>query len=261
MYTTTSTDGTTIAFDQIGQGPVIILITGALNYSKFGVVGDLVPLLSDDFTVINYDRRGRGCSSNNLPYSVDKEVEDINALIDAAGGTAYLYGHSAGAALALFAASALGEHVKALVAYEPPVSDNWWTDLTPKMAIRQSKKTIAKGQNLKMITRFMRFVGMSENLINETLASEHREALIGMAPTLIYEAEILLESRHFLTHQARYATQPILLLAGDKSFPTVLKAQNFFAKALPNAQTKVLQGQSHSVEAVVLAPILKSFFK
>lgn len=261
MHTTTSTDGTTIAFDLIGQGPTIILITGALNYSKFGGVGELVPLLSNDFTVINYDRRGRGGSGNNLPYSVDKEIEDINSLINAAGGTAFLYGHSAGAALALFAASALGDCVKAVAAYEPPMSDNWWSDLPTKAAIRQSKRMLAKGQNLEMITQFMRFVGMSTNLIDETLASEHREVLIDMAPTLVYEAEILLESRHFLKHNARHVTQPVLLLAGTKSFGTVLKVQDIFAKALPHAQTKLLQGQSHSVEANVLAPTFKSFFK
>jgi len=261
MHTTTSTDGTIIAFDQTGQGPAIILITGALNYSKFGLVKDLVPLLSNDFTVINYDRRGRGGSGNNLPYSVDKEIEDINSLINAAGGTAFLYGHSAGAALALFAASALGDCVKAVAAYEPPMSDNWWSDLPTKAAIRQSKRMLAKGQNLEMITQFMRFVGMSTNLIDETLASEHREVLIDMAPTLVYEAEILLESRHFLKHNARHVTQPVLLLAGTKSFGTVLKVQDIFAKALPHAQTKLLQGQSHSVEANVLAPTFKSFFK
>jgi pimeloyl-ACP methyl ester carboxylesterase len=260
MHSTTRTDGTTIAFDLIGQGPTIILITGALNYSKFGGVGELVPLLSNDFSVINYDRRGRGGSGNNLPYSVDKEIEDINSLINATGGPAFLYGHSAGAALALFAASALGDCVKAVAAYEPPISDNWWSDLPTKAAIRQSKRMLAKGQNLEMITQFMRFVGMSTNLIDETLASEHREVLIDMAPTLVYEAEILLESRHFLKHNAHHVTQPALLLAGDKNFRTVLKVQGFYAKALPHAQTKVLHGQTHSVEATVLAPVLKSLF-
>jgi pimeloyl-ACP methyl ester carboxylesterase len=260
MHSTTSTDGTTIAFDLIGQGPTIILITGALNYSKFGGVGELVPLLSNDFSVINYDRRGRGGSGNNLPYSVDKEIEDINSLINATGGPAFLYGHSAGAALALFATSALGDCVKAVAAYEPPISDNWWSDLPTKAAIRQSKRMLAKGQNLEMITQFMRFVGMSTNLIDETLASEHREVLIDMAPTLVYEAEILLESRHFLKHNAHHVTQPALLLAGDKNFRTVLKVQGFYAKALPHAQTKVLHGQTHSVEATVLAPVLKSLF-
>jgi len=106
----------------------------------------------------------------------------------------------------------------------------------------------------------MRFVGMNQALINETLASEHRDILIDMAPTLVYEAEILLRSRHFLEHQASLVTQPTLLLAGDKSFPTVLKVQEIFASALPNSQTEVLKDQTHSVEAVVLAPILSSFF-
>lgn len=261
MQTTTSTDGTTITFEQIGQGPTLILITGALNYSKFGVVGDLVPLLSNDFTVINYDRRGRGASSNNLPYSVDKEIEDINALIDAVGGPANLYGHSAGAALALFAAAELGQKVAAVAAYEPPLSENWWSDIPSKLAIRQFRRMAAKGQNLEMITQFMRFIGMTPALIEETLASEHRNILIDMAPTLVYEAELMLHSRHFLKHKAHKVTQGTLLLAGDKSFPTVLRVQEIFANALPNARIRILQNQTHSVEAVALAPILTDFFK
>ena len=261
MQTITSTDGTTISFDRLGQGPVIILITGALNYSKFGVVGDLVPLLSQDFTVINYDRRGRGASGNNLPYTIDKEIEDINALINAVGSPAYLYGHSAGAALALFAAAELGAQVKGVAAYEPPMSENWWKNLPTKAAIKQSKRMLAKGQNLEMITQFMRFIGMSASLVAETLASEHRQALIDMAPTLIYETQIFLHTRHFLKSRVGRVYQPTLLLAGDKSFPKVLEVQQIYANSIPNSKTIVLPNQTHSVEAAVLGPILGSFFR
>gem|GEM_PF-5582594 len=111
-----------------------------------------------------------------------------------------------------------------------------------------------------MIAQFMRFVGLNPALIEETLASEHRDVLFDMAPTLVYEAEILLHSRHFLRHQTRQVTQPILILAGDKRFPTILKVQQTFARALSNARARVLQGQTYSVEAVVLAPIIESFF-
>jgi pimeloyl-ACP methyl ester carboxylesterase len=261
MQTTKSTDGTTIAFDRFGQGPTLILITGALNYSKFGVVGDLVPLLSSDFTVINYDRRGRGDSTNNLPYSISKEIEDINALIVAAGSPAYLYGHSAGAALALFTSAELGEQVRAVAAYEPPLSENWWKDLPTKAAIRQSERMLANGQNLEMITQFMRFIGMSASLVEETLESEHRLALLEMAPTLIYETRIFLQTRHFLRNQARRVFQPTLLLAGDKSFPKVLKVQEAYANYIPHSKAIILPDQTHTVEASALAPILNQFFK
>ncbi len=260
MQTVKSSDGTTIAYDQSGQGPTIILITGALNYSKFGVVGDLVPLLSEKFTVINYDRRGRGSSGITQPYSIDREVEDLHALILQSGSSAHLYGHSAGAALALFAAEKLGKSILSVAAYEPPMSHNWREDLTTKLSIALSRGMVRKGHNLELITQFMRYVGMDEPSIAETLASEHRQALIGMAPTLIHEASLMLASRQFLKHGAHNVTQPVLLLAGDKSFRTVFKVQKAFSQALPHAATRIFEGQTHSIEAAVLAPVLEEFF-
>lgn len=258
---TTSIDGTTIDFEMVGQGPAIILITGALNYSKFGVVGDLVPLLSRDFTVVNYDRRGRGGSTDNPPYSIDKEIEDVNTLIDIAGGSAHLYGHSAGATLALFTTAELGQKVKSVAAYEPPITYNWWSELPVHALIRQYNHMLAKGKKLEMITQFMRFIGMSSQLIEETLASEHHDLLIDMAPTLAYEAKVMLHARSFLKSQAHHLTQRALLLAGGKSSDAVLEAQKAYASSFPNSSTLVLEGQTHSVEASALAPILIKFFK
>src|SRR5512145_1331912 len=105
MKTVTSRDGTRIAYDQFGQGPVVILVDGALQYRAFdqGMV-QLAELLSPYFTVIHYDRRGRGESTDTQPYAVEREIEDIEALVDASGGTAALYGISSGAALAMEAA-------------------------------------------------------------------------------------------------------------------------------------------------------------
>lgn len=260
MRSIRSKDGTNIAFEITGQGPALILITGALNYSKFGVVGDLVPLLSDKFTVINYDRRGRGQSQSDSPWSIAKEIEDIDALIEIAGGSAHLYGHSAGAALALLTAAALGKRVSSTAAYEPPLCSGWRDELQTRLGIWQFKQLTSQGKNLELITRFMRYVGMDGTLIEETLASEHRDALIAMAPTLSYEARILLHTSHFMRHQARLVTQPVYLLAGDQSFATVLKVQRRLARALPSARTLVISGQTHAVEAKVLAPILEEFF-
>ena len=104
-----STDSTPIAYEITGSGPLLVIITGALNTHNFGVPGDMVPFLQDNFTVLTYDRRGRGQSGNIPPYTVYKELEDLEALIDKNGGSAYLYGHSAGAALALISASEFPE--------------------------------------------------------------------------------------------------------------------------------------------------------
>src|SRR5467141_1442541 len=115
-----SKDGTAIAFDRIGYGPPVILIDGALCYRGMGQSGQLAELLAPHFTVFTYDRRGRGESGDTQPYAPEREVEDIEALIDQAGGSASLYGISSGAALALEAAIGLGNKVKKLAMYEAP---------------------------------------------------------------------------------------------------------------------------------------------
>src|SRR5687767_6761413 len=117
MNTVTSKDGTKIAYDKYGKGPAVIFIAGILCYRSFGPVEDVAKVLAPHFTVYNYDRRGRGDSGDTKPYAVEREVEDIEALIDEAGGAAYLYGHSSGAALAFEATLKLGNKVKKLAMY------------------------------------------------------------------------------------------------------------------------------------------------
>src|SRR5579871_6431512 len=119
MPTVTSRDGTTIAYEQSGAGPALILVDGAMCYRAFGPMRGLAALLAPHFTVFAYDRRGRGESGDTAPYAVEREVEDIEALIDAAGGTAGVYGISSGAFLALEAARRLPGRVTRLALYEP----------------------------------------------------------------------------------------------------------------------------------------------
>src|SRR5919108_26962 len=124
MKTVTSKDSTIIAFDQLGQGPTVIFVDGALQYRAFDQgMAPLADLLAPHFTVIHYDRRGRGDSTDTQPYALAREIEDIEALIDEAGGSAFLYGISSGAALALEAAIKLGDKVKKLAMYEAPYND------------------------------------------------------------------------------------------------------------------------------------------
>src|SRR5216684_6143173 len=124
MKTVISQDGTSIAYDQVGQGPAVILVAGAFSYRKYPGSVQLADLLAKHFTVFNYDRRGRGDSGDTRPYAVDREIEDIQALIEVAGGTAALYGHSSGAALALDAALKLGSSVSKIALYEAPYDDD-----------------------------------------------------------------------------------------------------------------------------------------
>jgi pimeloyl-ACP methyl ester carboxylesterase len=260
MQTVISSDGTKIAYELSGSGPLLIIITGALNTRNFGTPSDLVPLLHNDFTVLTYDRRGRGDSGIKTPYTVRKEIDDLQALIHANGGKAFLYGHSAGAALALFASFRLPEQVKAIAAYEPPVSTGWLHDLKNKLRIEEIKRQVKKGDHRAVTTSFMRFVGMGESKIADVLSGEKGPVLIDMAATIAHEALIQTENRYFLRKDARKLTQPVLMLAGDKSFRTSPGIMQAFAEVIPNAQAQLMQGQTHSVDAEVLAPILREFF-
>ena len=120
MNTVTSKDGTTIAYDQVGAGSPVILVAGALGDRTSPIIADLATLLAPHFTAITYDRRGKGDSGDTLPYAVEREIEDLDALIDAVGGSAALYGISSGAVLALAAGNALPGKVTKLALYEPP---------------------------------------------------------------------------------------------------------------------------------------------
>lgn len=255
-----STDSTPIAYEITGSGPLLVIITGALNTHNFGVPGDMVPFLQDNFTVLTYDRRGRGQSGDTPPYSVYKELQDIEALIDNNGGSAYLYGHSAGAALALFSAAEFPEKVVKIATYEPPLSGGWLETTFVRLFIHQITKQVARGENLAVVKRFMRFVGMDDQLIKDTLASEHGQTIIEMAGTIAYEAKIQAATRHFLKSRAQDLTQPVLILAGTKSFKTAPGIMVDFTHAIPYAESRLLEGQTHSVEPQVISQILIDFF-
>src|SRR5512134_1124126 len=138
MKTVTSKDGTTIAYDQSGQGPVVILVGGALQYRAFDQgLAQLADLLAEHFTVIHYDRRGRGDSTDTEPYALKREIEDIETLIDETGGSASLYGISSGAALAMEAAIALPNKVRKLAMYEAPYNDDETAQQTWKEYVKQ----------------------------------------------------------------------------------------------------------------------------
>jgi pimeloyl-ACP methyl ester carboxylesterase len=156
-----SKDGTSIAYDRVGTGPAVILVDGALEHRAFPRgLSLLADQLAPRFTVYHYDRRGRGDSTDTQPYAVQKEIEDIEAIIDLAGGQAYLYGISSGAALAFEAALALGERVRKLALYEPPYND----DETARRAWRDYRKrlneAIAGGQPGDALGTFMMLLGM-----------------------------------------------------------------------------------------------------
>ena len=189
----TSRDGTRIAYDKWGKGPAVILVNGALSNRSSNA--ELAQLLAARFTVYSYDRRGRGDSTDTKPYSVKREIEDIEALIDAAGGSAYVYGKSSGARLALQAASALGDKVKKLALYEPPYSEaegaaKEWREFRSKL-----DALLAADRRADAITLFMKFVGAPDEAVAKMKASPAWPAMLAMAPTLAYDNAVLGDDR------------------------------------------------------------------
>lgn len=267
MPTVTSKDGTTIAYDCSGKGPVVILVDGALCFRSFGPMGSLAALLAPHCTVFAYDRRGRGESGDTAPYAVEREVEDIEALINAAGGSAAVYGISSGALLALHAAHQLPARITKLAVYEPPCSPN-------EDRVRQFKEyrtrldeLLAAGRRGDAVTLFMRFVG--GNLSDEGPAPEDPGASMrqspiwplfqSVAPTLAYDAAAMGDSS-VPAEQAAATTMPMLALAGGASPAWMRQAAQAIASAAPHARYAALEGQTHDVAAEALAPVLIEFF-
>lgn len=280
MRTVTSKDGTTIAFDQYGQGATVILVTGALGVrSPHPMSRQLAELISRNFTVIDYDRRGRGDSGNTLPYAVQREVEDIEALIDVAGGSAFLYGLSSGGVLALEAASKLPNKVKKLAMYEPPFIIDDSRPPVPKDYVAQLNAAIAAGRPGAAVEIFM----TKALLIPPEFVAQMRNAPMsqsfgddaGMQPpewadmekvahTLPYDGMVMgdtmsgkpLPPKKWFSNRA-----PTLVITGENSEAFFHEGARALVNALPKVQHRILEGQDHAVSPEALAPVLTEFFE
>jgi pimeloyl-ACP methyl ester carboxylesterase len=255
-----SADVTTIAYNQTGTGPAVILVDGALGYQSLGFMAPLATTLSSHFTVITYDRRGRGESTDTQPFALEREIEDIEALINESGGEAYVYGISSGAALALEATIKLGHKVKKLALYEAPYD----SDDTRRQAFRTYRKqlaeVLAEGRQGDALGLFMLFVGMPPDHLEGARRQPMWPAWEAVAHTLPYDAAALGEDGSVPTEKAARVTVPTLVMDGSASFPLMHTTAVALAKALPNGEHRRLAGQTHEVEAHVLAPVLIEFF-
>ena len=259
MNTVISKDGTTIAYDKIGNGQPIILIDGALCYRSFGPMPKIAPLLAKHFVVFMYDRRGRGDSTDKKPYSVEREVEDIEALMNEAGGSAFLLGLSSGAGLAICAAEK-GLKIKKMALYEPPFV---WDKNSGKPAVDHEaalKKILATGQRGKAVKYFMvTMVGAPAIAAFIMQLLPMWKKLKAVAHTLPYDSAIM-GNWSVPEEKISSITIPTLIAGGGKSPATLRNPVELIAKLLPNGTLKVLEGQTHNVSADVLAPILVEYF-
>jgi pimeloyl-ACP methyl ester carboxylesterase len=259
--TVISPDGTTIAFTRLGEGPPLILVDGAFCFRENGPTPKLAPLLARHFTVYAYDRRGRGGSRDTKPYAVEREVEDLKAVVDAAGGSALVFGMSSGAALALHAA-ANGVRIKRLALYEPPyVTAN---DGAPRQFASASKHLEAlasSGERTEAVTYFMTEIfgapkpfvyGMRLFMRGVWKKNESVAHTLPYDLTIINDWSVLKASSSIII--------PTLVIGGEKSPEKLRKAVDTVVAAVPGSHRRVLTGQDHNVDMKVLAPVLAEFF-
>ena len=254
MPSATSKDGTKIVYEQTGNGPTLVLVGGALQTRSDQLMGKLVPLLAGHFTVISYDRRGRGESGDTLPYASEREIEDLDAVTAAGGGPFQLFGNSSGGNLAMLAASRL-KRVAKVAAYEAPFipesqlgSADGYLD-----ALRQA---LAAHEPGKAVGLFMKRIGVPAPMRFVMRLTPIWPRLMALAPTLVYDGMIVGDGS--VPVELTTTTTPVLLLTGENA--RMQQAARSVASLLPSARHEVLSGQSHAVAPEALARALIAYF-
>jgi pimeloyl-ACP methyl ester carboxylesterase len=252
-----SKDGTEIAFDRTGQGPPVILVVGAFNERTTGA--PLAKLMEPHFTVYNYDRRGRGSSGDTAPYAVEREIEDLEALIIEAGGSASVFGYSSGGVLSLKAA-AHGLAISKLALYEPPFKIGVNSLGPPADLVEQLTGLISSDRRGDAVELFQtKAVGIPPEVVAGLKNAPFWPSLEKIAHTLIYDAAII-GNLTVPTEWSTSITLPTLVIAGGESKKEFRLAEEALAAFLPNAEYISLDGQTHHIVPPVLAPVLQEFY-
>nr|WP_106617528.1 alpha/beta hydrolase [Saccharothrix carnea] len=259
-----SKDGTAIAFTRVGSGPALIIVDGAMCYRAFGPSKALADALAEHFTVYTYDRRGRGESgAGTAPYDVEREVEDIAALIEEAGGSAHLFGMSSGGTLVAEAAHR-GVNAERIAIYESPmIVDGTRAPMDPDLPARV-ERAIGEGRRGEAIKLFMRYVGTPGLFIAVMPLMPMWTKLKAVAHTLPNDFALTGELQGGTLPPAdRWsgAEAPALVIAGGKSPEYLRNAQRHLASALPQGELTVLPGQTHMVKPRATVPVLVDFFR
>lgn len=263
MSIVTSRDGTSIAYSRTGRGPALIVVCGATAFRATDpALAALAEMLAPQFTVVTYDRRGRGESGNTLPFSTQRELDDIAALIEMVGGRASLLGYSSGAVVALEAAAS-GLPVDRLVMYEPPfVLPGTGFPPPPADYVETLEEYTRRGDGGGAVAYFMRGVGMPDEAIEGMKQTPFWPVMESIGPTIAYDGRFMFEAYYTagrFPERWTSVTQPVLVLNGDASFPFMPAAADAVAAALPNATRKTLAGQDHGPKPEAMAPVLREF--
>jgi pimeloyl-ACP methyl ester carboxylesterase len=241
---------TAIAHEQVGAGPALVMVDPAAGFHGFRPTEPLIPLLANRFTVLTYDRRGRGHSGETLPYSVDREVADLRAVIEEAGGSAYVFGFSSGAALAMHTA---GPGVLGLALLEPPVD----FDAPPSPLGAEVTELVAAGRRGDAVEHFNRSIGVPTELIAGLRQAPFWPGLEALAHTLVYDTLI---TESLTSQRLAEITVPTLVVNGEESDERLVRWAREVAAALPNGRHRSLPGRWHMADPTLLAAEITAFF-
>jgi pimeloyl-ACP methyl ester carboxylesterase len=255
-----SPDGTTIAFDRLGAGPPLILVGGAT--CDRAITRSTAEALARSFTVINFDRRGRGQSGDTLPFEVGREIEDVAALIEMAGGTATVYGHSSGAALALRAA-AHGLSMTAVILHDAPYGpdDEGWRARARAYGERL-QALLAEERRGEALDLFLALTGMAPQVIQARRDSPGRAGQEALAPTLAYDSAAMGDIERGGTIPVdllERVTAPVLTISGSKSPPFMIETAARLAASVADGRHLPLEGQGHEADPELLAAVIAQF--
>lgn len=259
MPFTTSADGTRLAYDVWGEGAPLVIITGATCFRRFDPVLKDARAFGHEFAVYSYDRRGRGDSGDAPGWTLEREVDDIEAIIDAAGGSAFLYGHSSGAALALEAALRLGGKVERLVLHDASYVHDEVERVEYAQLADRVGGLLAAGRNAPALRVFLRGIGMPAAFLALLPLVPGWRTMRALAPTLAYDIALTRE----LAPLARAAevSVPTQVLVGEKSPVGLHDVAAALAQAIPSARHVVLAGQDHLADRRVVVPTVTAFLK
>ena len=258
----TSKDGTRIGYSVAGSGPAIVLVDGAMCWREMGPATPLAAELKDRFTVYTYDRRGRGESGDTKPYATQREIEDLQAVIEAAGGSVAIYAISSGVILALEAANTI-PGITGMVLYEAPIFTDGSRKPVPADYVQRMDRLVASGDNAGAVKHFMQngiAIPWYGILMMQLFGMFRKMAPVG--PTLPYDTAFvnpLWTYRPIPPNRWPNVTMPVLAMGGSKSDAWMQNAQRAIAANLPNARHKTLEGQNHMVAATAIAPAIKEF--
>jgi pimeloyl-ACP methyl ester carboxylesterase len=254
METATSSDGTVLAYDRSGDGPPLVLVQGAFNDRQ--TTAPLARALPD-FTVLNLDRRGRGESGDTAPYAVEREIDDLATIIEAAGGRAAVFGYSSGANLVVRAASA-GLPISALVLYEPAYNAHDGDAMLPDDLPAQLTELVDAGDRGGAVERYQSVaVGLPDPVIDQLRHAPFRASMEAIAHTLAYDAAVV--GNRSLPSDLDAVRVPTLVVRGEESPPFLRDSAEAVADALPDAELVTLAGQGHDIDPDATAAAIREF--